>query len=164
MMKFMKKDHGDTVSGMFPIVVTTLVIAIIIIAFTSWMSGINKKFEVNQIERKYILKMEATGYLTTDMYNDLNKELAAAGMTVDSISTYGYNIGSTQKKPISINTANADLQYGATICLECKGKINLINYSIGADGASGGTGGFFNLMAKKIKISVDDVKSTTLKN
>ena len=177
-MKLMKRDKGDTVSNMSIIVVTTLVIAIIMIAFTNWMVSVNKKFEINQIERKYALKMEPTGYLTTQQYNDLKDELKNSGMEVEYVKTYGHNIDQTDinNVDIPINSPHPDLKYGATIYLECKGKLRLIDYNVGKtheeeNGAtvtetdySGYETGFFPIIKKAIEMPINDTKSTTLKN
>ncbi len=41
---------------------------------------INKKFEINQLARKYILRMETIGYLTSNDKNQLNQELLELGI------------------------------------------------------------------------------------
>lgn len=165
-----KKDKGEIFSNIVPIVLTTLVIAIIIIAFTAWMAGISKKFDVNQIERKYALKMETNGYLTTQQYNDLRSELQSAGMIVDSIKTYGHNIGETKSsnKTININTPNANLKYGATIYLECKGRIKMFGYNIQTGNSTteynSTPTGLIGVIKSVLEIPITDIKSTTLKN
>lgn len=168
LMNLMKKDKGETISNFAPIVVTTLVIAIIIIAFTNWMADINKKFDINQIERKYSLQMETTGYLTTTQYNNLKAELEAAGMTVELIETYGHNLNETEanNQMIEIGKANTNLKYGATIYLHCKGTVNFteVHGEKGlSDGATTKTG-FLAFDKTVTKLKIDDVKSTTLKN
>ncbi len=70
-----KKDEADILSNFGPILLSALVVLILIILFGSWMANFEKKDAVNQITRKYILKMETTGGLTDADKTDLLKEL-----------------------------------------------------------------------------------------
>ena len=43
----------------------------LVMVFSSWIRNVDTKDNVDQVCRKYMLKMETQGYLTTDMQKDL---------------------------------------------------------------------------------------------
>ena len=57
-----------------------LTLSIIMIACFNSLELVNKKFEINQLARKYILRMETVGYLTSNDKNKLNQELLELGI------------------------------------------------------------------------------------
>ena len=73
------KNNGsimDTLS----VGICILTLSIIMIACFNSLELVNKKFEVNQLARKYILRMETVGYLTSNDKNKLNQELLELGI------------------------------------------------------------------------------------
>lgn len=79
MLKKTKKDDGSFMS-MASIIMTILFVGLLLIAFTSWMSNINRKTELDSIARKYMLAMETTGYLTNSQEQAMTIELEEAGL------------------------------------------------------------------------------------
>ena len=70
-------------------------------------SADSPKTEISQLARKYILRMETVGYLTTEDNTSLCQELSAAGVTEINLS------GTTQ----------SEVSYGVPITLQISGKL-----------------------------------------
>ena len=92
--KLHKKKHG-MLDDFLPIMVFILLLT-----------------EVNQVARRYILKMEQTGYATPSIQNAIVQELNDLGYAGD---TAGAPV-TTQN--ITDNTTKAHQGYGSDICLE----------------------------------------------
>lgn len=155
--KIRKKDNGDTIGGYLPIIATTFVIAVLLMAFIGWMAAVNNKFDVNQVERKYILKLETQGYLTSSQTQDLKKELENCGMKEVQIKVTGQNYGDSV---VNIeNKPNTSLKYGATINLNIKGKLPVLTM-----GSNDKNKNFLNMGQIFSDQVIDNTVSSTLKN
>ena len=111
----MKKDRGDTFNSIIPNLICIIVVMVLIALFTSWLSNIDKRQNINQICRKYMLQMETTGYLTSDMEDSLINELTNAGLR---------NI------EIDSKTSKSKVEYGNDIDLVVKGAMPTFEYNI----------------------------------
>ena len=102
----MKKDRGTVanvmVTGIFIIAMT-----MVMTAFIDDMQLIRQKMEIGQIARRYILRMETTGYLQSRDQTEMLEELKVQGVA-------DIDLGSTTRSQIG---------YGGRIVLEIKGKL-----------------------------------------
>ena len=109
--KLHKKKHG-MLDDFLPIMVFILLLTVLLFTFVEFNGAVNKKTEVNQVARRYILKMEQTGYATSSIQNAIVQELNDLGYAGD---TTGAPV-TTQN--ITDNTTKAHQGYGSDICLE----------------------------------------------
>ena len=66
----------DFITGM----ITILAISVIVMVSFSYTELLNKKLEVSQIARRYILQMETKGYLESMSEQQLYEDLQRVGM------------------------------------------------------------------------------------
>ena len=104
--KMNKKDDGSFIS-IGPVIVTIIFIGMLLIGFTSWMTNIDRKTQLDSIARKYILAMETTGYLTADQESALEVELNEHGLN---------NV-------VFSGTTKAQQEYGEEIILSISGDM-----------------------------------------
>lgn len=102
-MKKSKGNVGDIMITGFCLLAMT----VLVLSYTDNVQLIQQKTEVSQLARKYILKMEAVGYLTPADKTSLTTELQVLGVT--DISYEG-------------TTVNA-VYYGEPIALQIEGKL-----------------------------------------
>lgn len=116
--KIKKRDNGETVINLFPVILTTIIILALVVVFTTWISNIKTKDDVDQVIRKYTLKIETTGYLTDDMRISLLKELDEAGM-------YDVKLNNVIQDGKSYDTTTDPdaTSYGDQIYLAIEGKV-----------------------------------------
>lgn len=101
-----KRTRGNVGS----IMVTGLCLLAMTVVMLSYMDNIQliqQKTDVSQLARKYILRMETVGYLTSADRSMLTGELQAIGVT--GVSYEG--------------TTEETVGYGEPICLQIKGKL-----------------------------------------
>lgn len=110
--KINKKDDGSFLS-ISPVVLTVIFVGMLLIGFTSWMSNIDRKTQLDSIARKYILAMETTGYLTADQESALEIELNDGGL----------------KNVIFSGTTKAQQEYGQEIILSISGDMKISLFS-----------------------------------
>lgn len=90
----MRKDKGqilNLLSVLFALVGT----AILCLVLFSYMDLLERKIDINQVSRRYILRMETAGYLTAQDRTALERELSelgVSGITFDgtTLSDAGY--------------------------------------------------------------------------
>lgn len=102
----MKTEEGN-VSQLMATGICILAMTVLMMAYMGNVSLIEQKMEVAQLSRKYILRMETTGYLTDADQTSLLQELANAGVTGVELA------GSTLH----------EISYGAPITLHIKGYL-----------------------------------------
>lgn len=129
------------------VVMDVLAVGICIIAMTIMMmvclgsnALLNRKAQISQTARKYILKMETIGYLTADDKLALTQELKELGASEIDLT------GST------VN----EVDYGAPIYLVIRGKIPGIHMEMG--------NGLFQTSFKTSLYEFEERKMTTAKN
>lgn len=106
-----KRDDGETVLNLFPVILTSVIMFALVMLFSSWIRNVDTKDNVDQVCRKYMLKMETQGYLTTDMQKNLKNELKAAGVVDGTIKFTTTKNGKTYK------TTTTEQEYGNQIYL-----------------------------------------------
>lgn len=84
-----------------------IAMTVLMLAYTGSIQLLNSKSQIDQIARKYILRMETVGYLTGNDCLEMTQELTALGATELDYT------GSTLNQ----------VDYGATITLVIRGKI-----------------------------------------
>lgn len=85
-----------------------LALSVLMLAFMENMELIQHKIEINQITRRYLLRMETEGCLTEEDRDRILYELQAAGVS-------NVDLGATTIEPPG---------YGEGITLEVKGMLN----------------------------------------
>ena len=106
MSSVMRKDTG-TVADIMVTGIFMLAMTILMMAFLDDMQMIQQKMEVNQMARRYILRMETVGCLEGTDYVEMLRELSEQGVT-------DIDLGQTTLSPVG---------YGERITLEIKGKM-----------------------------------------
>lgn len=109
--KLNKKKHG-MLDDFLPITVFIILLAILLFTFIEFNNAVNKKTEINQVARRYILKMEQTGYATQSIQDALVQELNDLGYAGD---TSGSPVTTAN---ITADTTKTHTGYGSDICLE----------------------------------------------
>lgn len=105
---FKKKEDGNStlVSGVFTMVISITAMSLICLYVISSVGIMNTKSDINGVMRKYIIRMETYGYLTTEDETELRQELTDIGMT-----------------SIDITGTTDEVEYGETIYLYVKGSV-----------------------------------------
>lgn len=102
----MKKEAGN-VGDFMAACICMLMMSALLLSYMDSVRLIDRKTEINQIARKYILKMETVGMLTEPDKSALLEELAAAGASeVRLEGTTVHRVG-----------------YGSAIVLHISGKL-----------------------------------------
>ena len=102
----MKKEPG-TVANIMVTGIFILAMTIVLLAFMDDMQLIQQKMEVDQIARRYILRMETVGYLQNSDQSELIAELTEWGVTEIDLGA----------------TTVSEVGYGGRIVLEIRGKL-----------------------------------------
>lgn len=102
----MRKEAG-TVANIMATGIFILAMTIVMMAFMDDMLLIQQKMEVNQIVRKYLLRMETVGYLEGTDREEMVRELEERGAAE-------IDLGATTLSPV---------EYGDRIVLEIRGKL-----------------------------------------
>lgn len=102
----MKKEAGN-VGDFMAACICMLMMSALLLSYMDSVRLIDRKTEINQIARKYILKMETVGMLTEPDKSALLEELAAAGASEVRLE------GTTVNR----------VGYGSAIVLHISGKL-----------------------------------------
>ena len=102
----MRKDPG-TVANIMITGIFLLAMTVVMLAFMDDMQLIQQKMEVNQIVRRYILRMETVGFLNSEDQAEMVREL-------EEWNVSDIDFGSTSMNPVG---------YGGRIILEIRGKL-----------------------------------------
>lgn len=102
----MRRERGN-VGDILVVGLCMLAMTIVMLAYMEDVRLVYRKAEINQIARKYILRMETTGELTDADYISLSRELETLGVTELNLS------GTTMDR----------VGYGEPIVLQLKGKL-----------------------------------------
>lgn len=153
------KDSGETVLTLFPIALTAIVVLALVVMFAGWISNVDKKDAVDQIARKYMLKIETKGYLDDEDIETLTDELEDIGMTninVTQAERNGVTYKTTTKKIFEDNKTT----YGDQIYLVIVCDIPIANYSVDT---SSKKGQFMSVLLQEDYITYKVIKSSTSK-
>lgn len=102
----MKKSAGN-IGDLLTTGICILAMTVVMSAYLNCTQMIHQKAEISQLARKYILRMEAVGYLTHSDEMSLCRELEDMGVT--EIDLEGTN--------------RNEVSYGMAISLQIKGKM-----------------------------------------
>lgn len=102
----MKKEEGS-IGDLLAACICMLLMTVLLVVYMDNVRLIEEKTEINQIARKYILRMETVGMLTESDRILLGRELEAAGASAVSLE------GTTLDR----------VGYGEEIVLKIKGKL-----------------------------------------
>lgn len=102
----MRKEEGS-IGNLLTVCICMLFMSVLMLRFFDSVQLINEKMEINQIARRYILRMETTGYLSEEDMAGLTSELSGAGAEALDFS----------------GTTRAQTSYGETIVLRFYGKL-----------------------------------------
>lgn len=116
-----KRDNGETVLNLFPVVLTSLVVLALTILFTTWISNVNIKTNIDQVARKYMLKIETYGFLSAENEEKLLDELEEAGMIRNTIKLYNVERNGIYYSTTTLTDA---VPYGGQIYLAITGEID----------------------------------------
>ena len=101
------RSEAGSVGELLSVCMGMLMMSILFLAYLDCLSLLNQKADVNQIMRKYILRMETTGELTAADRLELCAELEQAGASqIDLAGTSTTRVG-----------------YGGTLTLHIRGKL-----------------------------------------
>lgn len=110
-----RRCRKGSVVDVMSVGICVLAMTVLMLAYIGSIQLMNSKARIDQVARKYILRMETVGYLTENDRLEMTQELTALGAT-----DLDYT-GST------VNRVN----YGSTITLEIRGKIPWRTVSVG---------------------------------
>lgn len=102
----MKKEPGN-IGDMMAVCICMLLMTVLLAAYMDSVRLLHEKTEINQIARKYILRMETIGMLTESDRLLLNRELESAGASDISLE------GTTLERA----------GYGQEVVLRIRGKL-----------------------------------------
>ena len=102
------KGQGDLIASLFVLLALTL----FVFFFVNSIGDINTRIQLDQIARKYMLRMESAGELTADEMTDIKEECNA--LTSVSKATGG----DLSKINVTWNNSEGKKSYGGTITLE----------------------------------------------
>lgn len=140
MRKLVKRKNEGSVTDILSVGICVLAMSIIMSAYLDSLGLVNAKMEVSQLSRKYILRMETTGYLTAADSADLRAELMEMGVADVSLD------GSTFH----------EVDYGNPIILNIKGVIHGRETSLEK--------GLFGTIFPEKNFEFRDVRMSTAKN
>jgi len=145
-----KKDNAEILSNFGPILISALVVLILVVLFGSWMANFEKKDAVNQITRKYILKMETTGGLTTEDKAALIDELTPYCTNI----LFSYDGNNT--------TMQGDAEYGEDIDLYLQADLYTYKFWLKSSNEDTEPGTIFQLT--NVEGTVDNVDGYSVSN
>lgn len=109
--KQLHKKKNGMLDDLLPIILFFLLLTVLLFTFVEFNTAVNKKSDINQIARRYILKMEQTGYATSSIQNALVQELNNLGYYGDTSG------GPVTTSNITSETTKTHQGYGSDICL-----------------------------------------------
>lgn len=118
--KFIKKKQkgqGDLIASLFVVLALTL----FVFFFINVIADVNTRIQMDQIARKYILRMETEGYLT-------DEEAAAMKTELCSIPSVGA-VATESDIDLTGTTMGSPKGYGATIILDIKCPATTTKYT-----------------------------------
>lgn len=113
MKRWIKKDKGN-LTHIFPALLSVIIVALVAVIYTGWIADNDRKEAIDLIARKYILRMETTGYLSDEDEAELRTELSEEGLT-------GISLG---------DTTDSTVPYGSYITLYIRGNLTVKNYKV----------------------------------
>ena len=105
----MKKDSGEGVSSILEALISSTILASLMILVITYGNQLYTYTQIESISRKYIQQMETYGYLTPELQDDISEELDALGVV--NIDCSKSTMQKTKNgEPINL-IINADYKY-----------------------------------------------------
>lgn len=105
--KMCRKKRAGNIGEIMTSCFCILAMTVVVLSYFDHMQLIQMKTDVNQIARKYILRMETVGHLTSQDRTELISELQELGVTDVSLE----------------GTTISEVTYGMPITLQIQGKL-----------------------------------------
>ncbi|MBR5248767.1 MAG: hypothetical protein IKV27_07505 [Lachnospiraceae bacterium] len=134
------KHRKGSVVDVMSVGICVIAMTVLMLAYMGSVQLLNSKSQIDQITRKYILRMETVGYLTGNDRLEMTQELAALGATELDYT------GSTLNQ----------VDYGSAISLVVRGKIPVRTVVSGSD--------LFNSTQEIIWYEFEERRISTAKN
>lgn len=113
--KIKRTEKGSATIGRFiPLIIVIVSVSMLIVTYTDYIRVLDIKDEISLTMRKYIIRMETSGFLNVDDSNSLVKELNELG--VKDVDLTG--------------TTTDEVDYGDTIVLKVSGNLVVDTYNI----------------------------------
>lgn len=154
--KIKKRDDGETVLNLFPVPISAIVLLALVVIFATWIANVDKKDSVDQIVRKYALKIETVGYLDEDAQDSLIIELKDAGMINPRWDVPIYKNGNYYE------TTTEAQSYGQPIYLAITGEIELNNPQL-VQGRAENPNGIYSIIKGIDNVRYNVVRESTSK-
>lgn len=103
----LKRNQNGTILDILSVFIMVIALSVLMIGYLNTMRLLQQKEDINQIARKYILRMETIGYLKNADRVELVQDLTALGITEIDLT----------------GTTLADVGYGNPITLSIQGNI-----------------------------------------
>lgn len=142
-----RKGQGDLIASFFVILALTL----FVFFFINTIGDVNTRIELDQIARKYILRMESSGTLTDDEKNNLIAECS----NVKAVKT-ALALDTSKQIEVSFNENGQPKGYGSNITLTIKCPAVVTGYHL-EDGEMIGS------ISRKTPITYTITKQSTAK-
>lgn len=136
--KKVSKQEGSMLNFL-PVLLSIVIGGLIIIVLLSWQKQFDTKDQIDQIARKYILRMEAKGYLDSQNQTTLINELQHLNMTTIDLD----------------DTTTTPVTYGSEIKLSICGFVEVEDNSFSD---------WLTLNSNRSQIEVINRKTSTAKN
>ena len=114
-----RKGQGDLIASLFVLLALTL----FVFFFIHSIGDVNTRINLDQVARKYILRMESSGSLTAEEMEQIKTECNQIKSV--KIATGGSN----SPIKVSYNGTNTSTGYGGTITLEIRCPVAVTTYS-----------------------------------
>lgn len=147
-----RKGQGDLIASLFVILALTL----FVFYYIGSIGDVGTKIQLDSIARKYILRMESAGELSTTDEAALKSDLMKISAVKEAVDM-GNSIN------ITWNGDNTAKGYGSTITLLIKCPAVITNYSKGSNTGTGNTGDNFGSVNRKEVITFVVTKQSTAK-
>lgn len=132
-----QKGEGDLVASLFAILALTMVVYF----FIGAIGDVTTRTEMDQVARKYILRMESTGELTADDKKALYTDLYNIRAIKDAVDNMGGKIEISWGSSAGTGVKGG---YGSTITLNIKCTASVLRYTnIDTNGNNAGFMGLF---------------------
>ena len=132
--------RSGNVADVLTVGICVITMTIIMMAYMGSVQMLDRKAQIDQVARKYILRMETVGYLTANDKLQLSQELQQLG---------AYELDFD-------GTTSARVDYGTPITLVIQGKINGTTMETG--------NGLFGSVASQVMYEFEERRMSTAKN
>ena len=157
MLKLFKKKLNNKKEGTSDLIASLLVLAFLTLFcyyFINVIADVDTKIQIDQVARKYILRMESSGELTAAEVNDIKADL----MSIKAVAATGKTPVVTWKGAYE----GAKSGYGGTITLTIDCPVTTIKYSTYVN-AEGKHGSLLGVLTRDNIVTMHVTKQSTAK-